>query len=138
MDTRVIPFAFTLANSALETQRIQFELNFNLLQNSLINRFNEEVEDISQTPAATRFEIEDLTKRQQKLIDAVPSLESFRQGNANTKGTLETIFEEISTLFSTYNQDSTVDAAEVAAFEAQRDIVAEKIENLFVFFPSGH
>lgn len=127
------PFAYTLADTALRTQRIQFELQFNLLQNNLIGRFNNEVDEISQTPSSVQRKIDGLVKRQESLIGALPSLQEFRQGNLNTGGTLELIFDEITTLFSTFNGDANVDAAEVEAFNAQRDKVANQIENLFVF-----
>jgi chromosome segregation ATPase len=127
------PFAFTLANSALNVQKVQFELQFNRLQNSLITRHNEKIEKLSTTPASTRHRIEDLSKRQRKLVDALPALTDFRQGALNNKGALEKVFDEITVLFQTFNQDATVDAAEVSAFEAQRDALADRIENLWVF-----
>ncbi|MEO9962506.1 MAG: hypothetical protein ABJ388_10295 [Alphaproteobacteria bacterium] len=129
----VDPFSYTLASTTLNAQKVQFELQFNLLQNSLINRHNEKIEKISTTPQSVENKIEDLSKRQRKLVDAVPALADFRQGNLNNKGALEKVFDEISTLFQTFNQDANVDADEVAAFEAQRDVVAQKIENLYVF-----
>lgn len=127
------PFAFTLADTALRTQRIQFELQFNQLQNTLIGRFNDEVGEISQTSSAVQRRIDSLVKRQDTLVGALPSLQEFRQGNQNTGGTLELLFDEITSLFSTFNSDANVDAAEVAAFEEQRDKVATRIENLYVF-----
>ena len=129
----ITPFAFTLANTALNNQRVQFELQFNLLQNSLINRHNKLIEDVSQTSSTLERKINDLSSRQKALIDALPALADFRQGNTNNKGALEKIFDEVSALSATFNQDATVDADEVAAFETQRDILATKIENLYVF-----
>ncbi len=127
------PFAFTLANSALNAQKVQFELQFNKLQNSLITRHNEKIEKLSSTPASTRHRIEDLSKRQRKLVETLPALADFRQGALNNKGALEKVFDEITVLFQTFNQDATVDADEVAAFEAQRDALADRVENLWVY-----
>lgn len=129
----VNPFSYTLASTALNTQRVQFELQFNLLQNTLINRHNDKIEEISTTPASVRHKIDSLAKRQQNLVNALPALADFRQGNLNNKGALEKLFDEVSTLFQTFNQDANVDADEVAAFETQREIVAQKMENLYVF-----
>ncbi|MAO55573.1 MAG: hypothetical protein CMM61_07740 [Rhodospirillaceae bacterium] len=126
------PFAYTFANTQLAGQRVAFELQFTMLQNSLINNYNKEVEELAETPRSVEIKIEQLQKRATKLVDSLPALESFRQGNANNMGALEAIFEEVTTLFQTFNQDATVDADEVAAFEAQRDRVAEKIENLYL------
>ncbi|MAN80532.1 MAG: hypothetical protein CMF64_09085 [Magnetovibrio sp.] len=113
-------------------QRVAFELQFSMLQNALINNHNKKIEKIADTPRSTEIEIEQLQKRAEKLIGSVPAIETFRQGNLNNMGALEAIFEEITTLFQTFNQDATVDADEVAAFEAQRDRVVEKIENLYL------
>lgn len=127
------PFAFTLANTALNNQRVQFETRFNLLQNSLINRHNDFIDKTSETSPALQRKIDSLASRQKALIGSVPALSDFRQGNLNNKGALEKVFDEVSKLFESFNQDGTVDADEVAAFEEQRDAVATKIENLYVF-----
>ena len=127
------PFAYTLASTSLRNQKAGFELQFNLLQNSLIRRFNEKVEKVSETPITVRNKIEDLSARQQKLLDSLPAIQEFRQGSLNTAGTLEIIFDDITALFETFNQDATVDAAEIEAFEKQRDLVADKINNLYDF-----
>jgi hypothetical protein len=129
----VDPFSYTLASTTLNAQKVQFELQFNLLQNSLINRHNATIEKIATTPDSVQNRIDDLSKRQKKLVDALPALQDFRQGNLNNMGALEKIFDEITVLFQTFNQDETVTAEEVAAFEAQRDNVAQKIENLYIF-----
>jgi len=133
LEMAITPFAFTLANTALNNQRVQFELQFNLLQNKLIGRHNDKIDEVTQTSASMQRKIDNLAGRQKALIDSLPALGDFRQGNLNNKGALEKIFDDVSALFQTFNQDATVDADEVAAFEAQRDLVADKIENLFVF-----
>ncbi|MEK9673525.1 MAG: hypothetical protein VW268_13660 [Rhodospirillaceae bacterium] len=133
MDVNRTPFTYTLASTTLANQRVQFELQFNQLQNSLINRYNKQVEKISQTPSNVQRKIDELTERQKSLVAALPSLQEFRQGQLNTAGTLNQVFDEITTLFKTFNTDASVDASEVAGFEAQRDRVADLIENLFVF-----
>lgn len=130
---KLTPFAYTLASTTLANQRAQFELQFNMLQNSLIRRHNEQIEKISETPADVQRKIDSLASRQKRLLETLPALGDFRQGNANNKGALEKVFDEITVLFQTFNSDATVDADEVAAFEAQRDKVADRINNLFVF-----
>jgi len=128
-----VPFSFSLANATLATQRIQFELQFNSLQNSLISRFNDEVQDITETPRSLQREIDTLAARSERLVNSLEPVQNFRQGIINTQGALATVFDEITTLFNTFNQDATVSAEEVAAFEAQREVVADKIESLYVF-----
>lgn len=127
------PFAFTFADTALRNQKAGFELQFNLLQNALIGRHNEKIEEITTTSTTLARRIDDLSERQQSLLDSIPALQEFRQGNLNNAGALEKVFDEITVLFETFNTDATVDAAEVAAFQAQRDLLADRMERLYVF-----
>ncbi len=126
-------FAAAFAQRSLASQRIGFELRFNQLQNTLIGRFNEEVDKANDTPLNTQRKINTLQKKSQDLVAALPVLQEYRQGNTNNKGQLEALFEETTALFSTFNQDATVDADEVAAFNAQRDVVVNRLNNIFVF-----
>ena len=126
-------FAATFAQRSLAGQRIGFELRFNQLQNTLINRFNKQVDEINETPLGTQRKIGNLQKKSQELVAALPVLQEYRGGNTNNKGQLEALFEEVSVLFSTFNQDATVDADEVAAFEAQRDVVVNRLNNIYIF-----
>ncbi len=128
-----VPFAYTFADTALRNQRSAFELQFNLLQNSLIRQHNDKITEISTTSSTLQRKIDDLTARQKSLIDSLPALQEYRQGNLNNAGALETIFDEVTTLFETFNGDATVDADEVAAFQEQRDYVVERMERLYVF-----
>ncbi|MEQ9555717.1 MAG: hypothetical protein RIG67_08100 [Rhodospirillales bacterium] len=126
-------FAATFAQRSLAGQRIGFELRFNQLQNTLINRFNKQVDEINETPLGTQRKISSLQKKSKELVAALPVLQEYRGGNTNNKGQLEALFEEVSALFSTFNQDATVDADEVAAFEAQRDVVINRLNNIYIF-----
>tara|TARA_R110000782_G_scaffold81423_11_gene160843 strand:+ start:1425 stop:2270 length:846 start_codon:yes stop_codon:yes gene_type:complete len=126
-------FAAAFAQRSLASQRVGFELRFNQLQNTLIGRFNEQVEKADDTPLNTQRKINTLQKKAQDLVSALPLLQEYRQGNTNNQGQLEALFEEVSGLFSTFNQDATVDADEVAAFNAQRDVVINRLNNIFVF-----
>ncbi|HEX9703494.1 MAG TPA: hypothetical protein VGA19_11635, partial [Rhodospirillales bacterium] len=65
--------------------------------------------------------------------DSLPILEQYRIGNANNSGQLDALFEEVIALQNTINDDNNVTADEVAAFEAQRDVVAARLKNLYVF-----
>ncbi len=131
--TAIGNFASQFAQRSLANQRAGFELQFNLLQNRLINRFNEQVDEINQPPLNTQREIDELQARSQDIVASVPVIQEYRTGNRNNEGQLEILFEEVSTLFSTFNTDATVDAAEVTAFQAQRDAVVQRLENIFIF-----
>lgn len=131
--TAVGNFASQFAQRTLASQRVAFELQFNLLQNSLINRFNTKVDDVNQTPLNTQRKITDLQKEAKALVSSLPALQEYRQGNNNNLGHLNSLFDEMSDLFATFNQDANVDASEVAAFEAQRDKVVQHVNNLYIF-----
>ncbi len=125
-------FGTTFANLANASARVQFELQFNQIQNTLIRRFNDQVDDIEADSGALR-EIERLQKESVKLVDSLPVIEAYRQGNSNNAGALDAIIDEFTTLEKTINQDANVTAEEVTAFETQRDIVATKLDNLYIF-----
>lgn len=126
-------FAATFAQRSLASQRVGFELRFNQLQNTLIGRFNDKVDAVNETPLNTARKITSLQKKAEDLVASLPILQEYRTGNTNNKGQLEALFDEVTGLFTTFNQDATVDAAEVAAFEAQKDVVVNRLNNIYIF-----
>ncbi len=126
-------FAATFAQRSLASQRVGFELQFNQLQNTLITRFNKQVDEISETPLSVQRKIGTLQKESKELVGSLPLLQEYRTGNKNNKGQLEALFDEVTALFNTFNQDNTVDAAEVAAFQEQREVVVNRLNNVFIF-----
>jgi hypothetical protein len=126
-------FAATFAQRSLASQRVGFELQFNQLQNTLITRFNNQVDEISETPLSVQRKIGTLQKESKELVGSLPLLQEYGTGNKNNKGQLEALFDEVTALFNTFNQDSTVDAAEVAAFQEQREVVVNRLNNVFIF-----
>lgn len=126
-------FGLNLAQVAQAGVRSSFEIQFNNLQNTLIRRYNDQVDDIEGAKSTSSHRIEALQKTSRKLVAALPILEEYREGNRNNGGQLEALQEELTALRATISDDNNVTADEVAAFEAKRDQVAERLKNIYIF-----
>lgn len=124
----------TLASISQATARSGFELQFSNLQNSLIRRFNDQVDKINDEASSSRREIDSLQAESARLVDTLPVIEQYRIGNQNNFGQLEKVQEDLTTLRAILTEDNTLTADEVTAFEAKRDEIAERVNNIFVFF----
>lgn len=124
--------AATLASVAQATSRVGFEVQFNNLQNTLIKRFNNQVEVINDSNPSSANKIEELQKTSNKLVQSLPILEAYREANRNNYGQLEALQEELATLRSSISDDNNVTAGEVADFIEKRDKVATRLDNLYV------
>lgn len=124
--------ASTLASVAQATSRIGFEVQFNNLQNTLIKRFNNEVDVINDSNPSSANRITELQKESGELIQSLPILEAYREANRNNYGQLEALQEELSALRTTISDDNNVTADEVANFIEKRDKVVERLDNLYV------
>jgi len=127
-------FGAQFADIGQASARVQFELQFNQLQNTLIRRFNAKVDEVNARTSSKSREVETLQKQSVKLADSLPIIQAYRTGNSNNAGALDALIDEVIALQETINTDNDVTAEEVAAFEVQRDIVATKLNNLFIFF----
>lgn len=125
--------AAVIASVSSAAQSASFDIQFNNLQSTLINRFNEDQVDINETPREVEDRIAELQETQDALLTQLPLVEQFRIGNENNAIVLNDLFDNATAIFDTFNNDSTVTAEEVEAFEAARDAVADQIENLFIF-----
>lgn len=126
------PIGATLANLAAAAAGPSFELRFSQLQNTIIRRVNDEIARINKSGGVARHRIEKLQKDGLKLADSLPLLEAYRNGNSNNLGQLQALFEESETLVATLGTDD-VDQSEVDAFNAQRDVIVEHLNNLYIF-----
>lgn len=124
--------AATLASVAQATSRIGFEVQFNNLQNNLIKRFNNEVDDINNSNPSSANRITELNKESGELIQSLPILEACREANRNNYGQLEALQEELAALRASVSDDNNVTAGEVADFVEKRDLVAQRLDNLYV------
>lgn len=126
------PISATLANLAAAAAGPSFELRFSQLQNTIIRRVNDEIARVNNTGGVARHRIAKLQKDGLKLADSLPLIEAYRNGNSNNLGQLQALFEESETLVATLGTDD-VDQSEVDAFNAQRDLIVERLNNLYVF-----
>lgn len=124
--------ASTLASVAQASSRIGFEVQFNNLQNTLIKRFNNQVDVINGSNPSNANRITELQKESNKLVQSLPILEAYRGANRNNYGQLEALQEELAALGASISDDNVVTADEVADFTAKRDLVAQRLDNLYV------
>ncbi len=125
--------ASDLARAGQAGVRSNFEVQFNNLQNTLIGRFNEQVDDINNEKSSSSHRIKALQETSKKLVASLPLLEEYREGNRNNYGQLEALQEELSALRATISNDDNVTADEITAFEAARDTAAHRLNNIYLF-----
>jgi len=124
--------ASTLASVAQATSRIGFEVQFNNLQNTLIKRFNNQVEVINDSNPSSANRVTELQKESTELVQSLPILEAYREANRNNYGQLEALQKELTALRATFNDDNNVTTEEIADFTAKRDKAAQRLDNLYV------
>lgn len=124
--------ASTLASVAQATARIGFEVQFSNLQNTLIKRFNNQVDVINDSNPSSANRVTELKKESSELVQSLPILEAYREANRNNYGQLEALQEELTALRETISDDNDVTADEVADFIEKRDKVAQRLDNLYV------
>lgn len=125
-------FGATFAKLGQQSSRIEFEIQFRQMQNTLIRRFNERVDEVNARVSSKTHQIKTLQKQSVKLADSLPIIEAYRVGNLSNGGALDALLVEIKALQATINTDNNVTAEEITAFNAQRDIVATKLNNLYI------
>jgi hypothetical protein len=128
----LFPIGATLANLAATVAAPNFELQFSQLQNTIVRRVNKEIARVNDAGASKRFEIESLRKKGLKLADALPLIQAYRQGNHNNLGQIQRLQDDAAALAASLGADD-VDQTEVDTFNAQRDEIVARLNNLFVF-----
>lgn len=126
------PISAQLAAISQASAKSGFEVQFNNLQNSLIRRYNAEVDKVNDS-STTHHRIEALEAKEARLVDTLPILEQYRVNNHNNYSQLEVILSDLNDLKSAITSDNNVTADEVTAFTALRDKVAARASNLFIF-----
>ncbi|HSG72379.1 MAG TPA: hypothetical protein VLA12_18320, partial [Planctomycetaceae bacterium] len=99
----------------------------------IIRRLNEDISDVEDRGAADRQAVAALQRKGRQLINQLPAIQEYRIGNLNNVGQFEKLSAEIETAISALGADDTVTADEVAAFNAARDQIVERIEGIFIF-----
>ncbi|MBO6947035.1 MAG: hypothetical protein JJ855_03560 [Rhodospirillales bacterium] len=126
------PITAQLAKISQAASKQGFEIQFNNLQNSLIKRFNSEVEKIEDS-STIDHKVKALQKESARLASALPVLEQYRVNNQNNYSQLDRISDDLADLRALINDDNTVTADEVTAFTELRDKIAARANNLFIF-----
>lgn len=121
-----------LANISQAVAKQGFEIQFNNLQNSLIKRFNAQVDKIEDS-STINHKVKALQKESARLASALPVLEQYRVNNQNNYSQLDRINDDLAELKTLINDDNTVTADEVTAFNELRDKIAARANNLFIF-----
>lgn len=129
----LFPLSSTLAQVFNANNQPSFELAFSQLQNTIIRRINDEIERVAEEANADRGRIEKLQRDGLKLANSLPAITAYRKGNFFNEGRLDNLIDQALTLASSLGPDDAVDAAEVAAFNAQRDIVVDLINEMPVY-----
>ena len=129
----LFPLASTLAQVFSANNQPSFELAFSQLQNTIIRRINDEIERVTEEASTDRNRIEKLQRDGLKLSKSLPAITAYRKGNFFNQGQLDNLIDQALTLADSLGPDDAVDAAEVAAFNAQRDIVVDLINEMPVY-----
>ena len=124
--------ASSLASIAQATSRIGFEVQFNNLQNTLMKRFNNQVDVITSRNPSSVHKVVKLQKESSELVQSLPILEAYREANRNNYGQLEALQEELTDLRATISDDNNVTASEITNFTTKRDSVAKRLNNLYI------
>ena len=124
--------ASSLASIAQATSRIGFEVQFNNLQNTLMKRFNNQVDVITSRNPSSVHKVVKLQKESSELVQSLPILEAYREANRNNYGQLEALQEELTDLRATISDDNNVTASEITNFTTKRDSVAQRLNNLYI------
>jgi len=124
--------ASSLASIAQATSRVGFEVQFNNLQNTLMKRFNNQVDVITSRNPSSVHKVVKLQKESSELVQSLPILEAYREANRNNYGQLEALQEELTDLRATISDDNNVTASEITNFTTKRDSVAKRLNNLYI------
>ncbi len=123
----------TLAGVAQNARRPSFELAFSQMQNTIIRRLNDEIEGVQERGALDRQVVAGLQRKGRQLINQLPFIQEYRAGNLNNVGQIEKLAAEVEAAISALGADDTVTSDEVAAFNAARDAIVQRIENIYIF-----
>lgn len=123
--------AVALAQAANAAARPTFELQFNQIQNTLIRRLNDEIDDVNQAGSSDQRRLDDINRQIGRLSETRPVLQEFRIATVNNQGNLEALGDEINAAITATGDDATVTADEITAFNAARDAIVSRIDRLY-------
>jgi hypothetical protein len=132
-------FAEVFAKTARDASRVSFELNFAILQDTLIDRLNKKIEAITDDEGAKRLD-DRLNRDAKKLNDNLPFVEKVifdTQSNDIRLGNLSTNIAAAISAFSSDDDDTNLTAAELATLEGLKDSIVQDLEFLNINTLSG-
>jgi len=127
------PIGQVLSGIAASSSRPDFEIAFSQIQNTIIRRVNDEIEKANNKSDGNKHKIIKLQRDGLRLAESLPLIEAYRTGNVNNQGTLQLLIENLTTLSASLGTDDDITQSELDAFTAQRTIVTDAIDNLFVY-----
>ena len=127
-----VNFGQTFSQISSNSLRPTFELQFSQMQSTLIRRLNDEIGRLNDDPIGD-IKLRRLKAEGQKLIDALPVVDDFLLQTRNSAGAIQGISNDLSILNDLLGDDDSVKPNEVAAFKLQRDAIAKRINNIFIF-----
>lgn len=116
------------------SERPNFELRFNLLQNTVIRRINDGIRRINAEHDNSR-EVDALRKKTKNLIDSIPFYETYRFGVESNRlklVNLSTVITSAISKFSEVDDDTNLTAAEASDLATLQAQVVAGIRNLFI------
>lgn len=128
------PLSQGLAKVFQASAQPSFELNYNRLQNSLINRLNDQIDEIANDPGPIRAQ-EALARKMKTVQQELPLITDYITGNEHNAAKLETLSESVTAmkaLFSRDDDDTNLTADEAADINAARDDIVTKLQDLYI------
>jgi len=114
--------------------RPNFELNFNRIQNSMLRRLNDQIDEIANDPAPIRAQKE-LARKMGSVQEQLPLITAYTTGNEHNGAKLETLTSELSSLralFSRDDDDTNLTAAEATDVNTARDEIVTRLKDLYI------
>lgn len=126
--------AGAMARLGTQTAKPAFELQFRQMQNTVIGRLNNDIDDIIEKYDRSR-EVTQLEKERGKLTDAIPAMQKYHFQSYGNKLRLDKIYDQLLEAQTAYVDDDQ-DGDVLTADEAEnlnnlKDAVREKIKDLY-------
>lgn len=126
--------AQNLMTIGLAAAKPNFELRFNQLQNTVIKRINEEIDDITERNDR-RQEVAALEKEINSLHFLIKQGQDYRSGNKNNLDravALSPVFNSAISAFSTNDDDTNLTVDEASAINRIKDDIVKSLKRFFI------
>lgn len=114
-----------LATALHGNNKPEFELQFNQLQNTVIERLNKEIEKVN-AAGGSKAEVLEMQREGRTLGENLPVVEKFLFDTQTNLGRLNTISTQVASMIGLFTDDANISATDLTAFNTARtEIVAE-------------